>query len=69
MGHYLTITQAFRFSVYYDIDKWNDMVHYHGRSLLVRWEEFLSNSSHKIIVLHTLLRAARKLVVIINTLQ
>ena len=49
-------TQALRFIDYYDIDKWNKKAHYHGGSSLVQWEEFLSNCSHKVIVLYTLLR-------------
>ena len=46
-------------------DKWSKMAHHHGGSSLVHaWEEFLSNCSRKVIVLYTLLRTARKPVVV-----
>jgi len=57
-------TQALRFSDYYDIDKWNKVANFYGGSSLVEWEEFLSNAPHKVIVLYTLLRAARKPIVV-----
>jgi len=57
-------SHALRFSDYYDIDKWNKMTNLYGGSSLVQWEEFLSNAPRKVIVLYTLLRAAKKPVIV-----
>ena len=57
-------TQTLRFGDYYDIDKWNKMAHHYGGSSLVRWEEFLSHCSRKVIVLYTLLKDVKEPIVV-----
>ena len=49
-------SQALRFSDYFDIEKWNKLAHDHGGGSLVQWEDFLSNTPRKAIVLYTLTR-------------
>ena len=56
--------QALRFSDYYDIDKWNNLVGDYGGDSLVQWEEFLPRAPHKAILLYTLLRFVEKPLII-----
>ena len=59
------ISQALRFSDYFDIEAWNSkVVVEYGGSPLVKWEDFLSKAPHKAIILCTVLRATNQSLIV-----
>ena len=56
----INISQALRFSDYFDIDKWNKMLMDYGASPLVKWESFLSTAPRKAIIVYTVLKPVKK---------
>ena len=44
--------QALRFGNYIDIDKWNNMVTEDGGTPLVQWEDFITQTPRRLIILH-----------------
>ena len=50
------ISQALRFSDYYDIEKWNKRLREYGASPLVKWESFLSTAPHEAIIVYTVMK-------------
>lgn len=52
--------KSLRFGDYYDIEMWNrEVMKYHGVPL-TKWEEFLSNTPRKAIVLYTAMRSVKE---------
>ena len=49
-----SFSQALRFGDYIDIDKWNNMVTEDGGTPLVQWEDFITQTPRRLIILHTI---------------
>ena len=60
MGATPNFNKSLRFSNYYDIQKWNNMVAKYDGSPLIRWEKFLIKAPHQAIILYTIIREIKR---------
>ena len=62
----INISQALRFSDYFDIEKWNKMLVDYGASPLVKWESFLSTAPREAIIVYTVLKPVKKSPIVVS---